>query len=393
MTKKIALILYPPFFTTVFNAKKYIHNVISCKELIHFLDKLPTSEQTTDYHGQYLLGHENYKGIIRDYLDNNFILDVIEQEHFKNNFNQIRKMYDGYDFLLSSHMPFSVVDNLIQSGKTVTGWIPPAMSGKHYQYLLISSNIQTRHLLPRLMIVSQKGHLRAINQKMIDQWFPSTFLMVKSIYASRSKMPDGTDYPVLKKKEWPRFKAMALENNAWFSGANGLIISEFIETKDIYLNKNNAVVHKVHLSTGSDFGDKAKWPLDCYKMSGKVDLAKVKNKAYIPYGEAFELESWQQGNLDTYRNDLYALSEEYHPLPCLFAFDFMIDNMGHLYYLEANKIAGTFLINQGMKSPLERYMNTICNQYSEKNNLPLHFKALVSKYNEIVIRLNGFRKI
>jgi hypothetical protein len=172
-------------------------------------------------------------------------------------------------------------------------------------------------------------------------------------------MPDGSDYRVFHKSGWFRFIELALQHASWFSNDNGLLVAELIETRDPYLKNNNAVLHKVHLSAGFPDESFQQWPLQCRKLSARIEIYRIGDNI-CNFGDLFQFESWEPGLLEDYREDLLALAQALPPRPCLYSADLMIRPDGRLVFLEFNKLAGTFIEKiYGDQCPLGLYMKNL----------------------------------
>lgn len=357
MNHRAALVLHWSFFCHLAQRLPGLAGVLRCSELKALLANGTGTASHEAYAKRYLFGDGSYQGLLCDYLAYGWSLDIIEETRFKASMGEFYLDYDRFDFQFASNISIDLVENLLARDSEVVGWGPPQLGSKQVQALLLASNTEAVDMHPQQLIVSNKCDLEKIDRQTIVENFSSEYLLAKAFYSSNATMPDGSGYRVFRKANWNKFVELALSNDSWFSVRDGLIISELIETRDPYLECNNAVVHKVHVASGLTNTDERAWRLVCKKLSAQLHLDRVGN-SIKPISELFEFRAWSYAYLDDYREELEVVSDTFFNTPCLFSADFMIKPDGQLLFLEINKIAGTFLDHpeNGTHIPLADYM-------------------------------------
>ncbi|MHA1680328.1 MAG: hypothetical protein ACTSUE_04930 [Promethearchaeota archaeon] len=364
----IALVLHPTFFHFCRCLKPGNDGVIDYPEVASNLVNCFNNDRRRDYKIRYLLGDGRYKGIINAYHERGYEVTVVEENHFNTHFSRMSREHSAFDFQFSGSIPCTRVQELLDRDATVTGWAPWELGGKHVQAKVVHECGNIGLNLPRQVLIPTCGHLEVLEAEKILSWIPSDFMIVKSWFSSKSRMVDGSDYRVFHRSQLEKFIDFAMDRDGWFTRTGGVILSEFVETRDAHAGDANAVVHKVHVPTGlmDDYGG---WSFHCQKIVANVRLKEVGGNIK-PLGEIFRVESFLTGDLHEYRDILGKFVSTLGSLPCLYGIDIMVTPDGRLNFLELNKLAGTFgdYYSGNFGSPLEEYMKLITN-FKSKNGM------------------------
>ncbi|MFH0771103.1 MAG: hypothetical protein V1933_00590 [Candidatus Omnitrophota bacterium] len=350
-----------------------------------------------DVRGAYLLGKDRYEGIIRQYLSGGFEVEVIREDYFILVYKKAIKPGAYYDFLLSSFVDSDVIKNILWKGGLVFGWSPLFFINKKHQHNIISCSRKLRKLLPAQMFFDSYKDMLSIDTAYIQKAFSSKYLILKSYYSAMSRMPDGSGYMVFTKEAWPNILRAAENKKSWFEFPNGVIVSEFKESGDVFLENKNGVVHKFHIKTGLKSAVKKKsfTPLEirlrrtpfptgftCDKMIASVALERCDSPQY--FENIIEMERWERGSLDNYKDIISRLEKDIFQMPCLFSVDCIIDAKGRLFFLELNRNPATFL-NRGAGNTaiLGEYIDIILNSGITNRRLKEAFSGFEKLKNKL----------
>ncbi|HBB68081.1 MAG: hypothetical protein A2X28_05620 [Elusimicrobia bacterium GWA2_56_46] len=335
--KRVAIVLRGSLFNCAFN-KSYAQSYLQ----------------------KYLFGDGFFSGELSFYKNSGLEADILEEERCDLAGAEIFSRYDVFDLQLTADIPSYFVLYCLSNGKKVFGWAPRQFFSKQAQSIYLALHPPGRILLPEQILVPDRKALGSAAVRNAVGKFRSEYLIAKSFYSARSRMPDGSDYRIFHRDKIGDFADFASRQDKWFHRDNGLVLSELLQTRDPYLNGSNHVVHKVHLPSGLSARACGKWPLACNRISGQLQLAKARDEVKT-IGELFRQHSWEDGCLETYRRELFDLIRIITPLPCLFGADLMISEEGRPFLLELNKIAATFLhiYKNNRPSPLEEYLNAV----------------------------------
>jgi len=360
MKKRIALILHDSFFKYLDagNPKDYWH--LSCDDISGIINRGIQYSGNEEFTYKYLFGNARYIGIIRDYLFSGYEVEIFEGKLFHFHSKEIIDRFDRFDFQFSAATAPAHIENILSKGKFISGWSPPHLGYKKNQALALDNIGLKPAILPKQIAIPSYEKLKSISKWEVSRWYSTDFLIAKAFRSSASTMPDNTNYLIFHKDSWDRFIDYAKDHTRWFYGFNGILISELIQTDDPYAGNNNAVFHKVYLPCGLPQAVFSNWSLKCHKISAKFHLDKIGNDIK-EMREVFELQTWMEGDLESYRGILMRITDSYLQIPCLFGVDIVINPDGRLHILEFNKIAATFLdVFVGMsKSHLEEYMDIV----------------------------------
>ena len=360
MPKNTAIILSWPYFGFLLHdlpdkSTRIINSRDTESLLVQILSQNSQGQKTADY----IVGTDSYPGIVREYTHRGHLVELLEERFFLKHGADLYRKYDLFDMQFSARIPPGLVDKLKTEGKQIIGWASPQLGSKAAQADLLAHNPRTACFLPQQVVLSDFEQLQTFKDRESLPEIDAEYLIAKPLYSSRSRMPDGSDYRVFPKSAWPQFIELALKHPAWFANDNGLLVSELVQTRDPFLKNNNAVLHKVHLPAGLPDALFRQWPLQCRKLSARIEIQRI-GANICNLGDLLQFESWEPGLLEDYREDLLALAQALPPRPCLYSADLMIRSDGHLAFLEFNKLAGTFLEKiYGAQCPLGLYMENL----------------------------------
>jgi hypothetical protein len=334
-----------------------VKHVVSHSDVLDLLaNTRQPNNDCTPYAYRYLFGFDGYRGILRDYIEHGCQVNVIGEECFKSAFEQFIHTYELYDFQLTGKIDAAYPAALFKHDKGVIGWAPPILGSKKFQTVALASAPLTLGAVPKQIHISTLSHVNILANKSIERYFESEYVIAKPFCSSRSRMSDGSDYRVFHTSCWKEFSQELAGNPDWFEGVNGIILSEFIQTEDIFYDNRNAVVHKINLPSGFCDDDLGRWPLACDKFVGSVNLERARH-AVQPFGYMLDEHEWVDGSLEHYRVILRNILNVLLPVPCLVSVDLMIRPSGQAAFLEVNKLAGTFDNASGTEQcALKRYM-------------------------------------
>jgi len=320
MTNFLLVVLHSTFFDYI----SYLnngHKEIPVQLLQNNSNLKPVSIDK-NYKIRYLLGDMNFEGIIKKYLSKVQNIGIVEEEYFKSHFDDLLSTHDQFDFQFSGNIPYSFIKTITMKNKLFHGWAYPQLGGKHIQVQQLSKISCFKSYLPLQLNFFDLRSLQDYDPKIVSDYFPSELLIVKSFYSSKSKMNDGTGYPIFKKKNWKEFIIYATQHPVWFEGKHGIIISEFIEIECTETQISNASIHKIHLPTFLDT-ELANWNLGCQIIKAQFHLNRVSNKIR-QIEEVYELLNYSIGNLNDYKAIFKKFCKYFFPFPCLFGVDLMI---------------------------------------------------------------------
>lgn len=379
MSKQAAIVLHNIFFKNSSLENKVEHSVIL--KILKQQEKQDKRKMPFTY--RYLLGDSEFKGILSSYIDKGFCIDLFQEDYFATAYKKFINHYEHFNFQFAIKIPVNIVYDCLQNNKIVYGWAPPELDAKSFQAIFISCQPQLKYnLLPRQLIIPRMKHSIPIRRHHINKWFLSRYIIAKSIFSAKSKMPDGSEYRIFRKENWGKFKALANRKTSWFEEGNGLILSEFIEAAGQGLNAYNHVVHKIHLSSG--YAADTSWPFTCQTMSSCIYLDGI-GSGIKCLNEIFQHTTWGTGSLEAYKKELTDLAQGLSTLPCLFGIDAMITSKGKLVVLELNKVAATFLEIKGSdnKTPLEKYIDYILSYAYKPKSMLKKLRRYMSFFDRV----------
>jgi hypothetical protein len=358
MPKNVAIILAWPYFGFLRHYLPDLKRIIPNNDLELLRDpkiRLNSQGQKT---ADYIIGTTSYPGILHEYSDRGHRAEIIEERFFLKQGGAHFQKYDLFDMQFSANLPKELIQTLESQGKQVIGWSPPELGSKAAQAALLSLHPQTASFLPQQLFFFSLDEMLA-RPTPLPPGIQAEYIIAKPTHASRSRMPDGSGYRVFHRSQWPRFLELALPHPNWFANCNGLLIAELIETRDPFLNNQNAVLHKVHIPGGLSDDLFKYWPLTCRKLPARLNLHRISDQI-CELDEVITVEAWQAGHLEDFRRELREIKNVLPPRPCLYSVDLMLRPDGRICFLEINKLAGTFIEKlYGTQCPLGLYLENL----------------------------------